>query len=86
MDRSPCWPLRGFAFGCWGKLRITGEGAYRKRTNYLLILNRLNTVEKEFLEALKGSMKAVEGASAVIAAVQNKSQSLRREFAERVFA
>jgi hypothetical protein len=43
------------------------RGAYRKRTNYLLILNRLNTVENEFLEALKGSMKAVEGASDVIA-------------------
>jgi len=62
------------------------RSAYRKRTNYLLTLNRLNTVEKEFLEALKAFMKATEGASDVIAAVQNESQRLRRDFADEVFA
>jgi hypothetical protein len=62
------------------------RSAYRKRTNYLLILNRLNTVEKEFFEALRACMKATAGASDVIAAVQNESQRLRRDFADQVFA
>jgi hypothetical protein len=62
------------------------RSAYRKRANYLLILNRLNAVEKEFFEALKNCMTATEGVSGVIAAVQSESQRLRRNFAEHVFA
>lgn len=61
------------------------RSAYSKRTNYLLILNRLNVVEKEFLEVLKGCMNTIEGASDIITAVQKKSISLRRNFAEQVF-
>jgi hypothetical protein len=74
-------------------LLATGESyealvrsAYRSRTNYLLILNRLNRVEKEFYAALKACMKATDGASDIIAAVQNESQRLRRYFADQVFA
>jgi len=69
-----------------GNFEALIRSAYRKRANYLLILNRLNAVEKEFLEALKDCMTGTEGAYGVIAAVQNESQRLRRDFAEKVFA
>ena len=62
------------------------RSAYRNRTTYLLILNRLNTVEAEFLSALKACMKATDGAADVIAAIQNESQRLRRNLADQVFA
>jgi hypothetical protein len=62
------------------------RSAYRSRTNYLLILNRLNTVEKEFYAALKTCMKTTDGADEVIAVIQTESQRLRRDHAEQVFA
>ena len=62
------------------------RSAYRSRTNYLLILNRLNTVEKEFYAALKACMKTTDGADEVIAVIQTESQRLRRDHAEQVFA
>ena len=43
------------------------RAAYRSRTDYLLTLNRLNTVEKEFYTALKPHMGAAEGAADIIA-------------------
>jgi hypothetical protein len=62
------------------------RSAYRNRTGYLLILNRLNTVEKEFYTALKPRLAATEGADAVIATIEEQSRRLRRELAERIFA
>jgi hypothetical protein len=62
------------------------RSAYHNRTNYLLTLNRLNTVEKEFYDALKPRMAATEGAVAIIAAIEEQSRRLRRNFAESVFA
>jgi hypothetical protein len=62
------------------------RSAYRNRTNYLLALNRLNAVEKEFYAALKPQMAATEGAAAVIATIEEQSRRLRRELAERAFA
>ncbi len=62
------------------------RSAYRNRTNYLLTLNRLNTVEKEFYDALKPQMAATEGAAAIIAAIEEQSRRLRRNLAESVFA
>jgi hypothetical protein len=62
------------------------RSAYRNRTNYLLILNRLNTVEKEFYAALKPQMAATEGAAAIIAAIETNSRQLRRDLAESIFA
>jgi len=61
------------------------RSAYRRRTDYLLILNRLNMVEKEFFEALANWMQHIKEASCIMAAVQNKSNRLRRSFAEQVF-
>jgi hypothetical protein len=60
------------------------RAAYRNRTNYLLILNRLTAVEKKFYSALKPHM-AAEGASDIIAAIESQSQKLRRELAEQIF-
>jgi hypothetical protein len=62
------------------------RSAYRNRSNYLLALNRLSTVEKEFYAALKPQLAATEGAAAVIAAIEEHSRRLRRDLAERVFA
>jgi hypothetical protein len=62
------------------------RSAYRNRTNYLLTLNRLNAVEKEFYAALKPQMAATEGAAAVIATIEEQSRRLRRELAESAFA
>ena len=62
------------------------RSAYHNRTNYLLTLNRLNTVEKEFYSALKPQLAASEGAPAVIAAIEEHSRRLRRDLAEQIFA
>jgi hypothetical protein len=62
------------------------RSVYRSRTDYLLTLNRLNTVEKEFYDALKPQMAATEGAVAIIAAIVEQSRRLRRTMAESVFA
>jgi hypothetical protein len=61
------------------------RAAYRNRTDYLLTLNRLNTVEKEFYTALKPHMGAAEGAADIIATIESQSQQLRRELAEQIF-
>jgi hypothetical protein len=62
------------------------RSAYRNRTNYLLTLNRLGTVEKEFYAAVKPQLAATEGAAAVIATIETQSQQLRRDLAESIFA
>ena len=62
------------------------RSAYRNRTNYLLTLNRLNTVEKEFYAAIKPQLAATEGAAAVIATIETQSHQLRRDLAENIFA
>ena len=88
-------------FGSWIKVQVEyymdllsapGENfehlvrsAYRSRTNYLLALNRLNTVEKEFYTALKPQLAATEGAAEIIETIETKSQHLRRWFGEQAF-
>jgi hypothetical protein len=62
------------------------HSAYHNRTNYLLTLNRLNTVEKEFYAALKPQLDATEGAAEIITTIEIQSQHLRRRFAEQIFA
>ena len=62
------------------------RSAYRTRTDYLLTLNRLGTVEKEFYAALKNQMRATEGAADIITTLEEQSRQLRRELAERIFA
>ena len=62
------------------------RAAYRSRGNYLLVLNRLNTVEKEFYSTLKPQLAATEGAADIIATIETQSQHLRRDLAERIFS
>ena len=62
------------------------RSAYRNRTNYLLTLNRLGTVEREFYAAVKPQLAATEGAADVIATIETQSQQLRRDLAENIFA
>jgi hypothetical protein len=62
------------------------RSAYHNRTNYLLALNRLSTVEKEFYTALKPQLAATEGAVAIIATIEEQSRRLRRDLAEQIFA
>jgi hypothetical protein len=59
--------------------------AYHTRTNYLLTLNRLNTVEKDFYAAIKPKLTAAEGTADIIATIEKESQRLRRDLAEQVF-
>ncbi|NTV42401.1 MAG: hypothetical protein HGA63_03785, partial [Syntrophobacteraceae bacterium] len=60
--------------------------AYHTRANYLLTLNRVHTVEKEFYAAIKPKLAAAEGAAEIIATIEKESQRLRRDLAEQVFA
>jgi len=62
------------------------RSAYRNRTNFLLALHRLNTVEKDFYAALKPRMAATEGALAIFATIEDQSRRLRRELVESIFA
>lgn len=62
------------------------RSAYRNRTDYLLALNRLNAVEKDFYAALKPQMAVTEGAAVIIATIEEHSRRLRREMAESTFA
>ena len=61
------------------------RSAYRDRSSYLLALNRLTTVEKEYYQALKPHLEAAEGAADIIATIEAQSQQLRRELVEQVF-
>jgi hypothetical protein len=61
------------------------RSSYRNRTDYLLTLNRLSMVEKEFYTALKPQLAATEGAAAVIATIEEQSRRLRRDLAEQIF-
>jgi hypothetical protein len=61
------------------------RAAYHNRSAYLLALDRLNTVEKEFYVALKPRLEATEGAAAIVATIESQSRKLRGELAERIF-
>lgn len=61
------------------------RNAYGTRVNHLLILNKLNAVEKDFYAAIKPRLAAAEGAADIISAMEKESQRLRRELAEQVF-
>jgi hypothetical protein len=62
------------------------QSAYSSQTNYLLALNRLSMAEKEFYSGLKIQMTDTEGSRPIIEAIEERSQSLRRELAQQIFA
>lgn len=61
------------------------RAGYRNRADYLLVLNRLNSLEREFYAALRPQMAVVEGASEIISKVERASRDLRRAAADRIF-
>lgn len=61
------------------------RAAYRNRNNYLLVLDGLNTVEKEFYTALKPFLDSVEGTADIIATIESQSRRLRSEMVDRIF-
>jgi hypothetical protein len=74
-------------------LRAEGESfeglvrsAYRDRTDYLLTLNQLNFVEKEFYGTLKPYLtQSTEGVTDIISIIQDQSERHRRDLAELIF-
>jgi len=62
------------------------RSAFRSRSDFLLTLNRLSTLEKEFNAVLKPLLSAAEEAADIIAVIETQSQRLRRQLAEKVFA
>ena len=62
------------------------RSAYPDRTGFLLDLNRLDQVEKDFYTALKPRLAATEGAAEIIAVIQTRSRELRRQMAHQIFA
>lgn len=58
---------------------------FQNRSGFLLALNRLSMVERDFYTALKPLMKGTEGAMVVISSMESHSRILRRELAERIF-
>ena len=61
------------------------RAAYRNRNDYMLILDGLNSVEKDFYTALKPLMAQVEGTAGIIATIELQSRRLRSETAFRIF-
>jgi hypothetical protein len=58
---------------------------YRNRSEYLLALNRLSSVEKEFYAVIKPRMQELDGAAEVISTMEKSARILRRELAERIY-
>ena len=62
------------------------RSVYSSRTNYLLFLNRLNQVEREFDAALKPHIaEATEDVNGIIKLMEESTGSIRRQSAEEIF-
>ena len=62
------------------------RSVYKSRTNYLLFLNRLNQVEREFDAALKPHIaETTENANGIIKLMEESTGSIRRRLAEEIF-
>ena len=62
------------------------RATYKSRTNYLLFLNRLNQVEREFDAALKPHIaETTENANGIIKLMEESTGNLRRQIAEEIF-
>lgn len=62
------------------------KSTYQTRTNYLLFLNRLNQVEREFDAALKPHLEnTTEGVNGIIKLMETSVTHLRRQLAEAIF-
>jgi len=61
------------------------RSAYGNRDTFLLILNSLSTVERDFYTAIRPHLSGTHGASDVIDAIESQSRRLRCELAEEGF-
>ncbi len=63
------------------------RSVYRTRNNYLLFINHLNRVEKEFNAALKPSLgESTAGVNQIVAHIEMRCTELRRADAEKIFS
>jgi hypothetical protein len=62
------------------------RSAYKSRTNYLLFLNRLNQVEREFDAALKPHIDhTADNVNGIIKLMEQSTIAIRRQTAEEIF-
>jgi len=62
------------------------RSAYKTRTNYLLFINQLNRVERQFNTALKPSLKeTTEELNHIVTAIEQRCEELRRKDAVKFF-
>lgn len=62
------------------------RSTYKSRTNFLLFLNRLNQVEREFDAALKPLLeKSTEGVNGIVKLMETSTNTIRRQRAEEIF-
>ncbi len=62
------------------------RSVYKTKTNYLLFLNQLNRVERQFNTALKPSLsKTTERANHIVANIEQRCKQLRAKEAQRIF-
>ena len=62
------------------------RSTFRSKTDYLIMLNRFNQIEKELNTALKPHMEnTTEGFNEVVGVLEQSSAVLRRESADKIF-
>jgi hypothetical protein len=62
------------------------RSVYKSRTNYLLFLNRLNQVEREFDAALKPHIEhTADNVNGIIKLMEESTSAIRRQIAEEIF-
>ena len=62
------------------------RSVYKTKTNYLLFLNHLNRVERQFNTALKPSIsKTTEGTNHIVSKIEHRCKLLRTKEAESIF-
>ena len=62
------------------------KSTYKSRTNYLLFLNHLNQVERDFDKALKPHLEtSTDDVNGIIKIMEESVISLRRQLAEEIF-
>ncbi|MHC1725735.1 MAG: NF038143 family protein [Syntrophobacteraceae bacterium] len=61
------------------------RSAFHSSMNYLLALNRISTAERQFYSAIKPRLSETEGAAAIIATIEERSQQLRRDMTTQIF-
>ncbi|MFH1134641.1 MAG: NF038143 family protein [Pseudomonadota bacterium] len=69
-----------------GTFEDLARSAYRNQTEFLLSLNRLSALERDLYAAIKPNLTDLEGTGEIIALIEERSRTLRRDLAESIFA